>query len=49
VGSSLEEILRLDEKAEEETTVLYRQTIRVVSDECDITTRRLFENSLAEE
>jgi bacterioferritin len=49
VGSSLEEMLRLDEKAEEEAITLYKQTIRVASEEGDSTTRRLFEKILAEE
>jgi bacterioferritin len=49
VGSSLEEMLRLDEKAEEEAIRLYNQTIKVASDEGDSTTRRLFEKILAEE
>ena len=49
VGSSLEEMLRLDQKAEEEAITLYKQTIKVASDERDSTTRRLFEKILAEE
>ena len=49
VGSDLEEMLRLDEKAEEEAIILYKQTIKVASDENDFTTRRLFEEILAEE
>ena len=49
VGSSLEEMLRLDEKAEDEAISLYNKTIKVASDENDTTTRRLFEKILAEE
>lgn len=49
VGSSLEEMLRLDEKAEEEAIRLYNKTIKVASEENDSTTRRLFEKILAEE
>ena len=49
VGSDLEEMLRLDEKAEEEAIILYKQTIKAASDENDSTTRRLFEKILAEE
>ena len=49
VGSDLEEMLRLDEKAEEEAITLYRQTIKVAGDEGDSTSRRLFERILAEE
>jgi bacterioferritin len=42
-------MLRLDEKVEEEAIILYKTTIKVASDENDITTRRLFEKILAEE
>ena len=49
VGSNLEEMLRLDQKAEEEAIILYKQTIKVASNEGDSTTRRLFEKILAEE
>ena len=49
VGSNLEEMLRLDEKAEEEAIRLYKTTIKAASDEGDSTTRRLFEKILAEE
>ncbi len=49
VGSDLEEMLRLDEKAEEEAVLLYKTTIKVARDEDDVTTRRLFEKILAEE
>jgi bacterioferritin len=49
VGSTLEEMLRLDQGAEEEAITLYKQTIKVASEESDITTRRLFEKILAEE
>ena len=49
VGSDLEEMLKLDEKAEEEAVLLYNTIIKVARDEDDITTRRLFEKILAEE
>ncbi len=49
VGSDLVEMLKLDEKAEEEAIRLYKQTIKVASGEDDITTRRLFEKILGEE
>jgi bacterioferritin len=49
VGSNLEEMLKLDEKAEEEAIRLYKTTIKVANEEEDITTRRLFEDILAEE
>ncbi|MGD9130776.1 MAG: demethoxyubiquinone hydroxylase family protein [Candidatus Bathyarchaeota archaeon] len=49
VGSDLTEMLKLDEKAEEEAIRLYKTTIKVANDEGDSTTRRLFEQILAEE
>ena len=49
VGTSLVEMLKLDEKAEEEAITLYKQTIKVAKDEGDSSTRRLFEKILAEE
>jgi bacterioferritin len=49
VGSTLVEMLKLDQGAEEGAITLYKQTIRVAADEGDITTRRLFERILAEE
>jgi bacterioferritin len=49
VGSDLEEMLKLDEKAEEEAVTLYKTTIKVAREEDDVTTRRLFEKILAEE
>ena len=49
VGSTLVEMLKLDQAAEEGAITLYKQTIRVAADESDITTRRLFEKILAEE
>jgi bacterioferritin len=49
VGSDLEEMLKLDEKAEEEAVRLYKTTIKVAREEEDVTTRRLFEKILAEE
>jgi len=49
IGSSLEQMLRLDEKAEEEAIILYKKTIQTASKEGDFTTRRLFEKILAEE
>jgi bacterioferritin len=49
VGSDLTEMLKLDEKAEEEAIALYKQTIKVANEEGDSTTRRLFEQILAEE
>ena len=49
VGGSLKEMLQTDVKAEEEAMALYKQTIKVADKEGDITTRRLFEDILAEE
>ena len=49
VGNDLQEMLKLDEGAEEEAIALYKQIIKVANDEDDITTRRLFEKILAEE
>ncbi|MDH5702448.1 MAG: demethoxyubiquinone hydroxylase family protein [Candidatus Bathyarchaeota archaeon] len=49
VGADLEEMLRMDVKAEEEAILLYKQTIKVADEEGDITTRRLFEEILGQE
>ncbi len=49
VGADLEEMLRMDVKAEEEAIPLYKQTIKVADEEGDITTRRLFEEILGHE
>jgi bacterioferritin len=49
VGLDLEEMLRMDVKAEEEALLLYKQTIKVAREEGDITTRRLFEEILSAE
>ena len=49
VGGNLEEMLRMDVKAEEEAIELYRKTIKLADDEGHITTRQLFEGILAQE
>ena len=49
VDGSLKEMLQTDVKAEEEAIALYKQTIKVADKEGDSTTRRLFEEILAEE
>ena len=49
VGADLEEMLRMDVKAEEEAILLYKQTIKVADEEGDITTGRLFEEILGQE
>jgi bacterioferritin len=48
VGGSLKEMLQTDVKAEE-AIALYKQTIKVADKEGDSTTRRLFEEILADE
>ncbi len=49
VGAKVEEMLQLDEKAETEAVALYKETIKVATQENDITTRRLFAQILADE
>ncbi len=49
VGLDLEEMLRMDVKAEEEAIELYGRTIKAAKDDGDTTTKRLFEEILAEE
>ena len=49
VGGSLVEMLKQDQKNEEEAVRLYRQGIQLASKEGDSTTRILFEKILAEE
>ena len=49
VGESLEEMIELDKKAEEEALELYRKIIKVAEEEGDITTARLFRRILEEE
>ncbi len=49
VGADLEEMLRMDVKAEEEAILLYKQTVKVADEEGDISTRRLFEEILSQE
>ena len=49
VGANLNERLKLDEKAEVEAVALYKETIKLATQENDITTRRLFAQILAEE
>ena len=49
VGGKVEEMLQLDEKAETEAVALYKETIKVATQENDITTRRLFAQILADE
>jgi len=49
VGADLEEMLRMDVKAEEEAILLYGQTIKTAKEEGDTTTKRLLEEILAQE
>lgn len=49
VGGTLEEMVRDNLEAEREALVLYKRIIRVAEEEGDPTTRRLFEEILAEE
>ena len=49
VGNKLEEMIKLDVKAEEEAIELYKEIIKVAKEEGDETTHRLFRKILAEE
>ena len=49
VGDSLEEMIQLDLKAEDEALVLYSEIIKVAGSEGDSTTRLLFEEIMSEE
>ena len=49
VGGSLIEMLTQDERNEEEAINLYKQAIQVAAEEGDYTTRRMLEETLAEE
>ena len=49
VGVDLEEMLRMDVKAEEEAIEIYKRIIKIAGDENDFTTKRLFEKILSNE
>ncbi len=49
VGKDLQSMLKIDKKTEQEAIELYKETINVAIAEGDITTRRLFEEILADE
>ncbi|RME69598.1 MAG: ferritin [Nitrospirae bacterium] len=49
IGESLKEMIEIDKKAEEEAIELYRQIIEQAEAEKDYTTKRLFEQILADE
>ncbi len=48
-GKSLEEIIKQDLVKEQEAISMYKDIIKLAEDECDITTRRLFEEILGDE
>ncbi len=49
VGENLKEMIEIDKQAEEEAIELYRQIIEMADSEKDYTTKRLFEQILADE
>lgn len=49
VGGSAKEMLRIDRKAEEEAIELYKGIIKLAENEEDYTTKKLFEQILADE
>lgn len=49
IGDSVDEILNLDRKAEDETIVLYRKIITEATKLGDITTKKMFEDIIMEE
>lgn len=49
IGKNLKEMLTLDKKAEEEAIKLYREIIKLADKEDDYTTKKLFEQILADE
>ncbi len=49
LGESLKEMIEIDKKAEEEAIEMYRDIIELAEKERDYTTRKLFEQILAEE
>ncbi len=49
VGNNLNEMIKLDVKAEEEAIELYKEIIKVAKEEGDETTHRLFRKILSEE
>lgn len=49
IGKNLKEMLELDQKAEEEAIKMYREIIKLAEKEEDYTTKKLFEQILADE
>lgn len=49
IGKNLQEMLKLDKKAEEGAIKLYREIIKMAEKEEDYTTKKLFEQILADE
>lgn len=49
IGKNLTEMLKLDKKAEEDAIKLYREIIKLADKESDYTTKKLFEQILADE
>ncbi len=49
IGETLKEMIELDKQAEEEAIELYREIIELAEKERDYTTKRLFEQILADE
>ncbi|MBF0327844.1 MAG: ferritin [Nitrospirae bacterium] len=49
IGKNLTEMLKLDKKAEEDAIKLYREIIKLAEKESDYTTKKLFEQILADE
>jgi bacterioferritin len=49
IGKNLKEMLALDKKAEEDAIRLYREIIKLADKEDDYTTKKLFEQILADE
>jgi len=49
VGESVQQMIQIDKKAEEEAIQLYKAAIQLAEQENDSTTRKLFVNILAEE
>lgn len=49
IGKNAKEMLKLDKKAEEEAIAMYKDIIKLAEKESDYTTKKLFEQILADE
>lgn len=49
IGTSAKEMLKIDKKAEEEAITMYKEIIKLAEKENDYTTKKLFEQILADE